>query len=107
MRRKISRRSVLGKRVPQRTCVACRVVKDKRELVRLVRVPDGDVEVDDEGKIAGRGAYLCRVEECWRIGLKGGRLEYALRARLTHDNRERLLDVAKALEKADSRLERS
>ena len=52
MRRKISRRSVLGKRVPQRTCVACRVVKDKRELVRLVRVPDGDVEVDDEGKIA-------------------------------------------------------
>ena len=47
--------------------MACHKVKDKQELIRLVRVSDGSVEVDTSGKKAGRGAYLCRVEECWSM----------------------------------------
>jgi len=78
--------------IPQRTCVACRTVKAKRELIRLVRISDGSVEVDTGGKRAGRGAYLC--PECWQLGLKGSRLEHALRATLTQDNRERLIKAA-------------
>lgn len=70
--------------------MACHKVKDKRELIRLVRVSDGSVEVDTSGKKAGRGAYLCRVEECWQTGLKGGRLEHVLRTSITEDNREQL-----------------
>ncbi len=70
--------------------MACRQVKAKQELVRVVRIPDGSVEVDIGGKQAGRGAYLCRARECWEIGLKGGRLEHFLRTTLTQDNRERL-----------------
>ena len=83
--------------IPQRTCVACRKVKAKRELIRLVRISSGGVEVDTEGKKAGRGAYLCRAQECWEIGLKGSRLEHTLRVSLTQDNREQLIRFGKDL----------
>jgi len=85
------------KHIPQRTCMACRKVKAKRELIRLVRTSDGRVEVDTSGKRAGRGAYLCRAQECWEIGPKGGRLEHALRTTLTQDNREQLIRYGKDL----------
>ena len=78
------------KHIPQRTCVACRKVKDKRELIRLVRVSDKIVEVDTKGKKPGRGVYLCRAQECWELGLKGGRLEHNLQTSLSKENREQL-----------------
>jgi predicted RNA-binding protein YlxR (DUF448 family) len=82
------------KHIPQRTCVSCRQVKAKRELIRLVRVADGRIEVDTSGKKAGRGAYLCPAPECWEDGLKRGRLEHALRTTLTRENREQLIKYA-------------
>lgn len=85
------------KHVPQRTCVACRKVKAKQELVRLVRTSDSSVEIDTSGKKAGRGVYLCRAEECWEIGFKSGRLEKNLRTTLTPDNREELIKLGKDL----------
>ena len=91
----MSRQPIRLKHVPQRTCVACRKVKAKRELIRLVRVSDGSVEVDTSGKEAGRGAYLCQEQECWEAGLQGGRLEHALRATLSGDNREQLITYGK------------
>lgn len=83
--------SHVAKHVPQRTCVACREIKVKGELIRVVRVADGRVEVDTEDKKAGRGAYLCQTQACWKIGLKGGRLEHSLKITLTMDNREQLI----------------
>ena len=83
------------KRAPQRTCVACRQVKAKQELIRLVRTSDNTVEVDPVGKKAGRGAYLCRAPQCWEIGFTGGRLEHTLRTKLTHENRDRLIELGK------------
>jgi len=77
--------------------VACRKVKTKRELIRVVRTSDGNVEVDTSGKKAGRGAYLCRAPECWEVGVKGGRLEYALRTSLNQDNRQQLIRYGKDL----------
>ena len=77
--------------------MACRKVKAKRELIRLVRISDESVEVDIGGKKTGRGAYLCRTQECWESGLKGGRLERSLRATLTQDNREQLIRFSKDL----------
>ncbi len=64
-------------------------------MIRLVRTPDGNIEIDTSGKKAGRGAYLCRARECWQVGLKGNRLEYVLRSRLTSDNREQLMNYAR------------
>ena len=81
----------IRKHIPQRTCVACRQIKAKRELIRLVRVANDSVEVDTSGKKAGRGAYLCHTPECWELGLKSGRLEYALQIKLTQENREQLI----------------
>ena len=91
MRMSTSPQPVRVKHVPRRTCVACRKVDNKRELVRLVRVSDGSVEVDTSGKKAGRGTYICREWKCWETGLKGGRLEHALRTTITQDNREQLI----------------
>ena len=87
--------------MPQRTCVACRQVRTKRELIRLVRVDDGRVEVDTSGRKAGRGAYLCNTPECWEVGLKRGRLEHVLRITLSRDNREELAEQGKAILRGD------
>ena len=92
-----SQRPAPVKRIPQRTCVACRKVRPKRELIRLGLTSDGNVEVDTSGKKTGRGAYLCQAQECWQAGLKDGRLEYALRTSLTQDNREQLISYVKGL----------
>lgn len=89
------------KHVPQRTCVACRAVKAKQELVRLVRTADGTVEVDTGGKKPGRGAYLCQSQECWKTGFKSGRLEHTLRTSLTPDNREQLIKFGEVLFEGD------
>lgn len=75
----------------QRTCVACRKIKAKGELIRIVRTTDGSVEVDAGGRKRGRGAYLCREQECWEVGSKSNRLEHALRINLTPNNREQLV----------------
>ena len=77
--------------------MACRKVKAKQELIRLVRISDGSVEVDTGGKKAGRGAYLCRSQGCWEVGLKGSQVEYVLRTTLTQDNREQLIRYGKNL----------
>ena len=94
-----ARKRSINKHIPQRTCVACREVKAKRELIRLVRIANGSLEVDSSGKKAGRGAYLCPTPECWQMGLKGGRLEHALRTALTRDNKEQLIKYGEDLDK--------
>lgn len=78
------------KHIPQRTCIACRQVAGKRNLLRVVRTENGIV-VDPSGKLAGRGAYLHPYQECWRAALRGNRLEQALRAPLSAENRQALL----------------
>ncbi len=85
------------KHIPQRTCLACRKVRAKEELIRLVCGSDKGVEVDLSGKKAGRGAYLCPTQECWAIGLRGGQLEHSLKVTFTRDNRERLVSFGQDL----------
>lgn len=89
------------KHIPQRTCVGCRQASGKRQLVRLVRTPDGTVEIDETGKRPGRGAYLCRHRSCWQIALQERRLEYALRLNrpLTEENSAVLIAYSGALPK--------
>lgn len=56
--------AVKAKKIPMRMCIACREVKDKREMLRIVRTPDGEIKIDKTGKAAGRGAYICGEESC-------------------------------------------
>jgi predicted RNA-binding protein YlxR (DUF448 family) len=89
-----SPRTIRTRHVPQRTCLGCRQVKAKRELIRIVNTSDGNLEVDITGKKAGRGAYLCPTSECWEAGLKGNRLDHALRTNLSQDGRAQLMKYA-------------
>ena len=76
------------KHVPQRTCVGCREILPKRQMLRIVRTAEG-VRVDPTGKLAGRGAYLHDRRECWAYGLRGA-LAHALKAELTAEDRKEL-----------------
>ena len=74
------------KKKPQSSCVSCRTVRDKSDLLRVVMTPEGDVVYDPTGKLAGRGAYLCRNEECITQELKkAARLSKGLKKPLTED----------------------
>lgn len=79
------------KHVPQRTCVACRQVEGKRQLVRVVRTPAGTIEVDLTGKQNGRGAYLHADPACWDVALKRKALQRALRTELGEADQAALL----------------
>ncbi len=87
----------IRRREPQRTCVACRQVMSKRELVRFVRGDDGSIESDAAGTRVGRGAYLCRKPGCWEAALDDNRLGHALRATLNSRNREQLVRYGEQL----------
>jgi predicted RNA-binding protein YlxR (DUF448 family) len=76
--------------IPERTCIACRQVHPKRELVRLVATPQGEVTLDRTGRLPGRGAYLCPRLSCWEAALKGRKLSQALRTSFSQENQERL-----------------
>ncbi len=85
------------KHIPERTCVTCRVHGAKRALVRVARLSEGGVVVDETGKQKGRGAYLCRQRVCWSQALKRGALERALRVTLTAEEVAALQAYAAAL----------
>lgn len=70
------------KHVPQRTCIACREHDAKRGLHRIVRTPEGPVELDPTGKRNGRGAYLCGRTACWDKALATGLLGRALKTEI-------------------------
>ncbi|NLC15381.1 MAG: YlxR family protein [Firmicutes bacterium] len=70
--------AAVPKRQPQRTCLGCREVRPKRELLRIVRTPEGAIEVDPTGKKSGRGAYVCPKGECVEQLAKSKRLGKAL-----------------------------
>jgi uncharacterized protein len=86
-----------SRRVPQRTCVACRQVKAKLELVRLVKNNQGGIQIDTREKMDGRGAYLCPTPECLEKALHGTQIEHVLKCRITPDNRERLIKSGQEL----------
>ena len=75
------------KHIPQRTCVACREVNEKRSLIRIVRTPDG-VVIDTTGRLPGRGAYLHDSKECWEKALKRGVLARSLKTEISQENME-------------------
>ena len=78
------------RRVPQRTCIACRSTESKRGLVRVVRTPEGRVELDPTGKKNGRGAYVHESAACWEEALKRDRLGRALKVAIPAGDLEAL-----------------
>ncbi len=90
--------AVRVKHIPTRTCVACGRAASKRDLVRVVRTPEGDVLVDTAGKLSGRGAYLCHEPACLRLGVEKGRLSRALKTTFSSTQRDALIATLAAPE---------
>ena len=85
------------KHVPQRTCIGCRQAKSKRDLIRLVRTPEGEIVIDESGKRNGRGAYLCADKACWEAVLQGGQLGKSLKVTIGERDRQMLQEYAAKL----------
>ena len=91
---------VRPRHVPLRTCIACGTKGAKSQFLRVVRTPQGTLELDTVGKKPGRGAYLCRQPSCWEDGIKRKRLEHALKGPLSANERAMLAAQATALRSA-------
>ena len=79
------------KRIPQRKCIGCGVSKNKSDLIRVVRSPDNEISIDLKGKKSGRGAYICKDEDCLKKAVKAKRFDRNLEVKITDDILESLL----------------
>ena len=80
----------MQKKIPQRQCMGCRERKAKKELIRVVRTPEGTVNLDFSGKMNGRGAYICPQMECLKKALKSKALDRSLEVTIPQDVYDRL-----------------
>lgn len=82
---------------PLRQCVACREMKAKKDLIRIVKTPEGNVVCDRKGKTNGRGAYVCNTSECLEKAFRSKALERSLKMKISEDIysslREELTDL--------------
>lgn len=67
----------MQKKIPMRQCLGCREMKPKKELIRIVRSPENDIDLDFKGKASGRGAYICPDPECLKKAQKSRAIEKA------------------------------
>ena len=81
----------MQKKIPMRQCVGCREMKAKKELVRVVRSPEGEISLDLRGKAPGRGAYVCPQAECLRRAIKSRALERGLDCQIPQEIYDQLL----------------
>lgn len=80
----------MQKKIPMRQCLGCREMKPKRELIRAVRSPEGEISLDFKGKLPGRGAYLCPDPECLKKAVKAKALERAFSSLIPDEIYEQL-----------------
>ena len=86
------------KKIPMRMCTACREMKPKRELIRVVKTPEGDIKLDLTGKLNGRGAYICKSSECLHKARKTGALQRAFSCEVSQEIYERLIKEFETVE---------
>ena len=80
----------MQKKIPMRQCLGCREMKPKKELVRIVRSPEGDIDLDVKGKASGRGAYICPNADCLKKAIKAKAIEKAFETSIPQEIYERL-----------------
>ncbi len=73
------------KKIPMRMCLGCGEMKPKKELIRVVKAPDGEISIDLKGKKSGRGAYICRSSECFGKARKARRFEKSFSCQISDE----------------------
>ena len=86
----------MQKKIPMRQCLGCREMKPKKELIRVVRSPEGQIDLDFKGKANGRGAYVCPNGDCLKKLRKARALERAFSARIPEEVYDRLAQQMEA-----------
>lgn len=81
------------KKIPQRSCMGCNQKKDKKDLIRIVKNKEGNINIDKIGKLEGRGAYICDSIECLEKVIKSKRLERVLEAKIDNEIYDKLRGV--------------
>lgn len=81
------------KKIPQRRCIGCNTSKDKKELIRIVKNKNNEIQIDRTGRAEGRGAYLCDDINCLEKAIKGHRLEKAFEMKIDQEIYENLRGV--------------
>ncbi len=80
----------INKKIPERACVGCGNSFPKNSLVRVVKTPEGNIELDSTGKKSGRGAYICRNAECFKKAKKAKRISRSLSAEIPDELYDKL-----------------
>jgi hypothetical protein len=80
----------MHRHIPQRSCIVCGLKTAKDDLFRIVRRPDGSLNLDRGGRLSGRGAYVCESAKCWEAAVDGGAVQRALKVRLESGTLDRL-----------------
>ena len=80
----------MQKKIPMRQCMGCRERLAKREMIRVVRCVDGNVQLDFSGKLGGRGAYICPKGECLKKAIKSKALDRSLEVTIPQEVYQRL-----------------
>ncbi len=80
----------MQKKIPMRQCMGCRERLPKREMIRVVRCTDGNVQLDFSGKLGGRGAYICPKSECLKKAIKSKALDRSLEVTIPQEVYDRL-----------------
>ena len=78
------------KKLPQRTCMGCNAKKEKKELIRIVKNSNGEINIDPTGKMEGRGTYICKNEECLNKVIKNKRITKVFEKEITNETYERI-----------------
>lgn len=86
----------MQKKIPMRQCLGCREMKPKRELIRVVRSPQGEISLDFKGKAPGRGAYICPAPACLKQAIKAKALERAFSTQIPEAVYEKLNEEMEA-----------
>lgn len=86
------------KKIPMRMCTGCHEMKPKRELLRIVKTPEGEIKFDITGKLNGRGAYICKSAECLSKAQKSGGLSKAFSAQISNEVFNRIETELKTIE---------
>ncbi len=80
----------MQKKIPMRQCLGCREMKPKRELIRVVRSPEGEISIDFKGKAPGRGAYVCHDLQCLKRAVKAKAISRAFEIEIPQEIYDRL-----------------
>lgn len=88
----------MAKKLPMRQCVGCNEMKNKKELIRVIKTPEGEILMDATGKKNGRGAYVCKTSDCLKKAIKNKGLERSLKVQIPEEIYEKLTKELENLE---------